>query len=123
MWTPELEEQFFAYVAEGLPIKLCCQAVGIGEETFYSRQRQFPEFSEAIKKHRARAANEALKSIKDNEAWQAKAWFLERLFPLEFGLPQVLEKTLKELGYVVPGTRTADDSGGKAPKKEPSPVG
>lgn len=101
--TPEVEERIIQAVADGLPFKIAAQVGGVSEDSLANWRRDFSDFSDAIKKAEAECAQRAMKTITGNDsAWQAKAWFLERRFPEEFGLPQAIERALLKLGFRPP---------------------
>jgi hypothetical protein len=102
--TPEAEALIVEAVSDGLPYRLAAEAGGISYETLNEWRKGFSEFSDSLKKAESKAAQAAVKHITANDAWQARAWFLERRFPEEFGLPQAIERALIKLGFTPPGS-------------------
>lgn len=90
--TKDLIERICKSIREGNYKNVACQAVGIGESTFYSwlakgeanKAGLYVEFVEAIKKAEAEAEQAHVGVIKDaanSGTWQASAWYLERKHP------------------------------------------
>jgi hypothetical protein len=79
-YTPELIEQLIKYIEAGNYYKTACEAVGLGESTFYEWLKEKPEFLESIKKAEAQAIvrNLTIIQLAAKKNWQAAAWFLER---------------------------------------------
>lgn len=86
-YTPELVEQLIKYIEAGNYNKTACEAVGLGESTFYEWMKEKPEFAESIKKAEAKAITRNLIIIQTaaQKSWQAAAWFLERRYFDLFG--------------------------------------
>lgn len=122
--TEENSALIVGAVKDGLPYRLACQVAGISEDTFKRWRDDDADFAEAIKKAETKAAREACAHITKNEAWQARAWYLERRFPEEFGLPQAIERALIKLGFVAPGSSAPGgaDSGDERPEEGPTPA-
>lgn len=108
-------------IAAGNPVKAACWATGVSEATFYLWQEKgeaiareieaaddpeaaragldeasaaYLEFYEAIKRARGAAIASRIKVIRqaaDDGTWQAAAWWLERMYPDEFGRRERIE--------------------------------
>lgn len=109
--TPEVEAELVQAIKDGLPYSTACEVAGIAASTFFQWMNEFPEFSELIKKANSSTAQRMVKKITDNDAWQSAAWWLERRMPDEFGLPQVIEKVLRDLGFTPPPSPGTDSPG------------
>lgn len=85
--------QALGLISEGLTNADVCRWLGVDESTFYAwlkkpktdAQRQL---SEGIEKARIDRKAKCLRAIREayqeKEAWQAAAWYLERVYPQEF---------------------------------------
>jgi len=103
-YSAELVEQITRFIEAGNYAVDACLAVGISNDTYYEWLKTKPEFSDTIKKARAKAI--AKKVIRIDKAgqegnWQADAWWLERVARKRFGRdePQVQQQTNIVLGY------------------------
>lgn len=98
--THELSEQLCAYIRAGLTKKGACDAMMIGESTFYQwlqrgeqdkeagKNNVYVEFAESLGKAEAAFKLAHIKNIKtaaDQGSWQASAWMLERVYRDEYG--------------------------------------
>lgn len=98
--TQELQNLICDMLAAGNYIEAVCDYVGISGSTFYDWMRRgergwkkdrdagFSEFSQAVKKARAKAEVMSVAHIRKaglDGQWQADAWFLERSFPERWG--------------------------------------
>lgn len=80
----------------GTTIKLACDSVGIDVSTYNAWTHDKPEFSEAIKRARAKGAENLLADIKQagrSGTWQASAWILERSYSEHYGRQQATAPT------------------------------
>lgn len=113
--TPELQAEISELLAAGAFIEDACDAVGIGTSTFYDWMRrgerdwkidaEFSEFSDTVKKARARAAVDSVGRIRkagEDGTWQADAWYLERSYPERWGRRRV------EVSAEIDGTLSVD---------------
>jgi hypothetical protein len=89
--TDKLQEDLAEYLEAGLFITKACEAVGLGETTFFSWLRgtapRHRQFQARIARARAKAEGDALVCVKRaaRDDWRAAAWFLERSFPESWG--------------------------------------
>lgn len=89
--------QALGLISEGLTNADVCRWLGVDESTFYAwlkkpktaAQRQL---SKGIEKARINRKAKCLRAIREayqeKEAWQAAAWYLERVYPQEFAKPK-----------------------------------
>jgi len=84
-YTPERVERIVGSVRKGLPFTTSAALGGISESTFYQWQKDYPEFSEAIKAAEAEAEERLVEQISLDPSWQSKAWILERRHPDRWG--------------------------------------
>lgn len=103
-YTPELVEQISRLIEAGNYAVDACMAVGINNDTFYDWLKTKPEFSDTIKKARAKAITMKVTRIEKagrDGNWQADAWWLERVARARFGReePQVQQQTNIVLGF------------------------
>ena len=73
-------------------IKNACVVAGISESAFYqwlakgmSGEEPYAKFVELVGHARARGRVALVESIITDKDWRAKAWYLERIWPEEFG--------------------------------------
>jgi len=85
-YKPELVERIYHYIEAGLNDEDAALLAGISLQTFYTWKKEKPEFSEGIKKAKARFKEAGIKNIREaaKKDWKAWAWLLERKFPEEF---------------------------------------
>ncbi|MCP4652822.1 MAG: hypothetical protein GY858_05505 [Candidatus Omnitrophica bacterium] len=86
-YTPELASQIVKLIEDGNFAKVAHKAVGISNDTFYAWIKNKAEFSENIKKAKAKRISTLIDSIKQDKSWQSKAWMLERLRRKQYHLP------------------------------------
>lgn len=82
-------------IASGLTNRDACTLAGIGESTFYEKQKDDPEFAERVKRALVQFKHERIKKIREDTSWQSSAWLLERKFPEEFGRKDQVDHTTK----------------------------
>ncbi len=83
------------YISEGMSNKDACAVAGVAESTFYGWLNQpsnelEQSLAQQIERARAIRKMKLLKTIfnaAENGCWQAAAWYLERVYPEEFGKP------------------------------------
>lgn len=87
-YKPELIRKICKYISEGSSNKDAALLAEISEETFYAWQRSKLEFSESIKKAEAERKRHLIDIVfkAAEKQWTAAAWYLERVYPEEFGL-------------------------------------
>jgi hypothetical protein len=90
--TAQLQAQFCEALAECHTIKGACVAARISESTFYlwlakgmTGEEPYLEFLELVQLARARGRVALVESIITDKDWRAKAWYLERTWPEDFG--------------------------------------
>jgi transposase len=107
--VPEAAAVVVEYVRKGCPRQFAASAAGIGRSTLMrwmargkaERRGKFRDFWDAIKKAEAEAVFDRVQCIKaasDKGTWQAAAWWLERLYPEEFGTQR---REIKELTALI----------------------
>jgi hypothetical protein len=84
--TDSLVATLLRLISEGGPYDLCCQAVGITRETFYSWRRDDPAFATRVEQVAAKGSLGRLKKIEEHgqNDWHAFGWMLERRHPEHF---------------------------------------
>lgn len=109
-YSKELVDEICANISNGVINKDAAILSGISEATFYLWQKendpnnpneqknplndeQRLEFLESIKKAEAQRKRNFISSIvkASNKTWQAAAWYLERVYPSEFGRLREME--------------------------------
>jgi hypothetical protein len=90
--TPQLQKQFCDALAKCHFIKNACVVAGISESTFYqwlargmTGEEPYAKFVELVQHARARGRVALVESIITDRDWRAKAWYLERAWPEDFG--------------------------------------
>lgn len=93
--TGSFIREFTGYVSVGLSNLDACKATGISESTLYkwlqeprsdAEQELFESLEKARADRKAFHLRNIMKAAKDG-AWQASAWYLERVYPEEFAKP------------------------------------
>ena len=82
-----------ALVARGLNYNQVADAVGIHRDTLNHWQRDFPGFSDALRKAKAMGIARRLERVEKaaRKDWRADAWWLERVLPRQFGRRERLD--------------------------------
>jgi transposase len=90
--TSQLQKQFCDALAKAHTIKNACVVAGISESAFYqwlakgmSGEEPYAKFVELVQYARARGLATLVESIITDKDWRAKAWYLERTWPEDFG--------------------------------------
>jgi hypothetical protein len=90
--TPQLQKRFCDALAKSHTIKNACVVAGISESTFYQwlargaiGEEPYAKFVELVQSARARGLVALVESIITDKDWRAKAWYLERVWPEDFG--------------------------------------
>jgi hypothetical protein len=90
--TPEVQAQFCEALAKYHTVKDACIATAIGESTFYlwllkgmAGEDPYLQFVEMVQLARARVRSSLVDEIITDRDWRAKAWYLERTWPEDFG--------------------------------------
>ena len=81
----ELTRQICELLSEGISITAVCDALGLTESRFYDWQKQNEDFREQLTRARATGKIALVRQILTDKDWRAKAWYLERCWPSEFG--------------------------------------
>lgn len=87
-FSATLRRTICTFVARGLSYQHAAEASGIHRDTFHDWMRKYSDFSDAVKRARARGISERLARIEKagrDGTWQADAWYLERVAPQHFG--------------------------------------
>ena len=115
-YTPELVSELIKYIEAGNYQKTACEAVGLGETTFYEWMKEKPEFAESIKKAKSKAIARNVMIIQKaaQTSWQAAAWFLERKDYERWGRKELVggiaDKPIKAEFVVVDSKNATDKS-------------
>jgi len=90
--TAQLQNAFCNALAKSHTIKNACVVAGISESTFYQwlargaiGEVPYAKFVELVQVARARGLVALVQSIITDKDWRAKAWYLERAWPEDFG--------------------------------------
>lgn len=104
--TKEIADLIIDYVREDLSIKFSSNRAGISDstvKTWIIKGKEdlkneidslYADFTTGIEKARAEFVHESITQLKEDKAWQAKSWLLERCCPDEFGKDSELYKQL-----------------------------
>jgi hypothetical protein len=86
-YTPEVVERICYSLSQGNTRTTAATCAGISMETFAVYVREFPEFSDAIKRAEEQAVEHYVNVIHtaSTQTWQAAAWYLERRRKEDFG--------------------------------------
>jgi hypothetical protein len=86
-YTPEVVERICYSLSQGNTRTTAATCAGISMETFAVYVREFPEFSDAIKRAEEQAIEHYVNVIHtaSTQTWQAAAWYLERRRKEDFG--------------------------------------
>ncbi len=97
-FTEGRAKQICKLIAEGNHRAVAARAVGIGERTLYDWIRDYPHFSQAIKKADALAEIEYLNIIhkRAKKSWVAAAWYLERRHPERYSRNRLPDPPIEE---------------------------
>lgn len=85
-YTQELIDRICYSLSQGNTRTTAATCAGISMETFAVYVREFPEFSDAIKRAEEQAVEHYVNVIHaaSGQTWQAAAWYLERRRPADF---------------------------------------
>jgi len=81
----KMQKQICALLAKGHTIKTVCQAVVIGERTYYDWCEKHPHFSQATTCAIGKSKIVLVDKLRLSDDWRAAAFLLERRWPDEFG--------------------------------------
>jgi hypothetical protein len=108
----KLQKQICDLLAEGVPIGATCDAVGIGQKTYFEWCNRNPQFSQVTTRARGQARVSLLKKIKLSDDWRAHAWILSHCWPEEFSERRILQpepsKPLLQINYSQPDAKTLE---------------
>ena len=82
--TPQLQRKI-CKLLEGHSIATVCQAVGIGERTYFEWCERHPHFAQAATRAIGRSKMVLTDKLRASDDWRAQAFLLERRWPNEFG--------------------------------------
>jgi hypothetical protein len=106
--TPQLQKQFCDALAKAHTFKNACVVAGISESAIYqwlakgmSGEEPYAKFAELVQYARARGRVALVESIIADRDWRAKAWYLERILPEDFG-PVAHRVIVKEVPQTPP---------------------
>lgn len=97
--TPQLRDQLAKLISLGIPVRVACQAEGIGKTAYYewrsrgaAGEEPYASFFAAINAARAKSeASITLNLISATKTdWRAAAWWLEKLRPNRYGKRQTV---------------------------------
>jgi hypothetical protein len=85
-YSQELIDRICYSLSQGNTRTTAATCAGISMETFAVYVREFPEFSDAIKRAEEQAVEHYVNVIHaaSGQTWQAAAWYLERRRPADF---------------------------------------
>lgn len=98
--TPDVKGKILKALRDGNTRTAAAGAGGINQDTFFSWLREFPEFSESVKKAEAEAEAAHVAVVKKagkDGTWQASAWWLERRRHEAWGRKDLLAAQLGRL--------------------------
>jgi transposase len=106
--TPQLQKQFCDALGKAHTIKNACVVAGISESAFYqwlakgmNGEEPYAKFVGLVQHARARGRVALIESIITDRDWRAKSWYLERIWPEEFG-PVAHRVIVKEVPQTPP---------------------
>lgn len=99
--TPEMHDKLVKLIEDGMPLSKAAAHEGIHWATFKRwRTRKgdpYEEFCASIKRAQAVAQKQMIQDIRDGvENWQARAWYLERSDPKNWGRKDKLDTTVRK---------------------------
>ena len=80
-----MQKQICLLLAKGHTIKTVCEAVVIGERTYYDWCEKHPHFSQATTCAIGKSKIALVDKLRLSDDWRAAAFLLERRWPGEFG--------------------------------------
>lgn len=89
-----MQKQVCALLAKGHTVKTVCEAVAIGERTYYDWCEKHPQFSQSATCAIGKSKIVLVDKLRLSDDWRAAAFLLERRWPNEFG--RVAERPLSE---------------------------
>jgi len=81
----KMQKQICLLLAKGHTIKTVCEAVVIGERTYYDWCEKHPHFSQATTCAIGKSKIALVDKLRLSDDWRAAAFLLERRWPGEFG--------------------------------------
>ena len=98
--TPENMDYIEKSVSLGMTNKDALAIAGIDESTFYKWGKRaekgdepYFQFFQRIKRARIKGKRSRIERIVNDSSWQSDAWWLERIYPEEFGKKERLDLT------------------------------
>lgn len=85
LFTTALRKHICDLLARGHTIKTTCGACGISERAYHGHCAKDAAFLAATQRARFDGRVKIVSSILDDKDWRARAWYLERCYPEEFG--------------------------------------
>ena len=83
--TAPLQKQICDLLAQGHTIVTVCDAVGLGERTYFEWCERHPHFAQATTRAIGRSKIVLVEKIRASDDWRAQAFLLERRWPDEYG--------------------------------------
>jgi hypothetical protein len=83
--TPALRKRLTRFLSKGHTIKASCEACGHSERSYFDWCNKDASFLAATLRARTAGKIKIVESILVDKDWRARAWYLERCFPAEFG--------------------------------------
>ncbi len=91
--TKELIHKFEVLLSAGNYVVTACGTLGISQSAYYEWLKKgetandglYAEFEKAVKKAEHIAEAKWMRDISQDEAWQSKAWLMERRYPERWG--------------------------------------
>jgi hypothetical protein len=81
----ELTRKVCGLLSEGISIAASCDALGLAESNYHRWMAENAKFREQATRARANGKIALVRQILADKDWRAKAWYLERCWPDEFG--------------------------------------
>jgi len=89
--TAEIKAKFIGALQVAGFFSVAANYLGLSERTIRDARQKDPEFSADIEKALAKRTMYSITRIRNSQAWQAHAWWLERTDPARFGRRVALE--------------------------------
>ena len=111
-FTPEIADKILTSITNGSPIRFAALSAGVDDSTVYKWMKQgkngdpenpkdaiFIDFFKAMKVAKGKWVEARIAKITyaANQAWQANAWLLERMYPEQFGSDRREIRDLKKM--------------------------
>lgn len=109
MIKPEQWQRVLDAISSGLTNIDACVVAGIAEDSFYTKLKKDPEYSESVKKAQIQFKFANIQKIRNDQSWQSAAWLLERKFKHEFGKVDTLDIIYPQIKIQVGDKETEDE--------------